>query len=77
MLSLDLTLFIKVLKEGKHAWRSTLTISLLLNQEPDLFDCFSVTRAAEPEELYFSLPEVAIKLRSCMLDVSIVHSGAA
>ena len=54
MLSLDLTLLIKVLKEGEDTWRTTLTIRLLLNQEPDLLACFSVSRAAEPEELYFS-----------------------
>lgn len=77
MLSLDLTLLIRVLKEGKHTWRNTFTISLLLNQEPDLFACFSVSRAAELEEfVFFSVPEVAIKLRSSMLDLSIVQSGA-
>ena len=47
------SVLIKVLKEGKHTCRSTLIISLLLNQEPAIFAGSSVTRAAEPEEFYF------------------------
>lgn len=53
VLSLDLMLLIKVLKEGKHTRRSTLAISLLLIQEPDILAGFRVTRAVEPEEFYF------------------------